>query len=202
MLADLQSTGQERVAIVIASDGLPTNTEGNESEVILSEFVRLWSRWRIFRYGSWWFGSARTRPRWKKLYYQLDGLLLELSMEVVDDFMGKAREVYQCNKWINYALPLLHRCRELGYHDRQFDLIDERTVVWGRKLREFCKVLFGERPDVVPDPATDWKAFVRYVEECLKVERMQWDPIAEKLAPWINLKALYKAYGKEKCSIM
>ena len=45
--------------------------------------------------------------------------LLELSMEVLDDFTAEAEEVHEFNPWLNYALPL-HRMREMGYQDRIF----------------------------------------------------------------------------------
>jgi hypothetical protein len=51
-------------------------------------------------------------------YNQLDGLL-DLKLEVLDDFVGESREVQLMNPWLNYALPM-HRCRELGYHDRAY----------------------------------------------------------------------------------
>jgi hypothetical protein len=31
---------------------------------------------------------------------------------------------------------------------------------------------------------------------------MQWNPITEKMTPWINLRALHNVYGKGKCAIM
>jgi len=40
-------------------------------------------------------------------YNDLDSQL-ELSLEVIDDFLGESREVHQCNPWLNYALPM-HR---------------------------------------------------------------------------------------------
>ena len=48
--------------------------------------------------------------------------VLEFNLEVLDDFLAEAKEVNRYNRWLNYALPM-HRCRELGYHDRLFDLL-------------------------------------------------------------------------------
>ena len=62
-------------------------------------------------------------------------------MDVLDDFVGEAEEVYEHNKWLNYALPL-HRMREMGFHDRVFDMLDERTLTKS-ELRDFFRLLFG-----------------------------------------------------------
>lgn len=51
-----------------------------------------------------------------EFYNNLDGML-DLSLEVLDDYIGECGEVQTQNPWLNYALPM-HRCRELGYHDR------------------------------------------------------------------------------------
>jgi len=50
-----------------------------------------------------------------EFYNQIDEVL-EFNLEVLDDYLDEAKEVYKFNKWLNYALPM-HRCRELGYHD-------------------------------------------------------------------------------------
>merc|ERR1712157_161158 len=61
-----------------------------------------------------------------EFYNDLDSEL-ELSLEVLDDFTGEAEEVYEFNKWLNYALPL-HRIREMGFSHKLFDLLDERAL--------------------------------------------------------------------------
>ena len=38
---------------------------------------------------------------------------VELSLDVLDDFVGEAIEIYQFNPWLTYGLPL-HRAREFG----------------------------------------------------------------------------------------
>lgn len=135
-----------------------------------------------------------------EFYNNLDGRF-ELSLEVLDDFLGEAAEVYQHNKWLNYSLAL-HRCRELGYHDRLFDLIDERPLTKG-ELRDFCALLFGVDIYHIPDPNVDWKDFIKFVHNCLASEPKQYDPIKKKILPLININVLNKKYGKgEKCCIM
>jgi hypothetical protein len=71
------------------------------------------------------------------------------------------------------------------------------------ELRHFCELLFGSNPNSIPNPSTNWnwKDFMAYVEESLKSERLQWNPMTGKMAPWINLRVLQKVYGKGKCTI-
>ena len=94
-------------------------------------------------------------------------------MNVLDDFNGEAEEVYEHNDWLNYTIHL-HRIRELGFHDRVFDMIDERKLTKG-ELRNLCVLLFGmENFDGVPDPAIDWKGFLKDVKMLIEKEKHQW----------------------------
>lgn len=189
-----------KVVVVLATDGLPTDEQGYGGEYITDEFIRALRSleglpvWLVVR-------LCTDEEPVTRFYNNLDGQL-ELSLEVLDDFIGEAREVYRHNKWLNYGLPM-HRCRELGYHDRLFDLIDERPLTKG-ELRDFCGLLFGmENLDGVPDPGADWNGFTKYLQAQLKKEKQQWNPIKKKMMPWISVKVLNKCYGqKSACTIM
>jgi len=134
-------------------------------------------------------------------YNSLDDQL-ELSMDVLDDICAEAEEVYEHNAFLNYALPL-HRMREMGYHDRVLDMIDERKLTRG-ELRELCMLLFGEDNfDGVPDPGEDWKGFITAIKKMLEAEKDQWNPVKKKKMPWLNLKKMNSAYGDgSSCAIM
>ncbi|CAJ1953439.1 unnamed protein product [Cylindrotheca closterium] len=196
MLPELHRTGR-KVAVVIATDGLPTDDQGNGGEEITHEFVRALRGleglpiWLVIR-------LCTDEDDVTDFYNNLDGKL-ELSLEVLDDFMGEAKEVSKKNPWLNYAIPM-HRCRELGYHDRLFDLIDERPLTKG-ELRDFCVLLFGTQYEEIPDPLSAWKEFISYVESRLRKEKDQWSPIKKKLIPWINVKKLKKIHGGSACVI-
>lgn len=87
--------------------------------------------------------------------------------------------------------------REMGYHDRVFDMLDERLLTKS-ELRDFMFLLFGEdKMDGVPDPSLDWNAFVLEVERLLEGERLTWSPLKKKMKPWISLAKLNRAYKKK-----
>jgi len=136
--------------------------------------------------------------QYKDFYNSLDDQL-ELSMDVLDDFCGEAAEIYEHNPWMNYALPL-HRLREMGFHDRVLDMIDERPLT-SCEIRDFCMLLFADC-DGLPDPGSDWDKFSMHVKELLRKEDLQWNPMKKKLTPWINMKKLDKIYGDKGCTIM
>jgi hypothetical protein len=181
-----------KVAIIIATDGLPTDDQGYGGDEITKDFVQALRAleglpvWVVIR-------LCTDEDDVTKFYNKLDGML-ELSLEVIDDFLGEATEVSKNNPWLNYALPI-HRCRELGYHDRLFDLIDERQLTKG-ELRDFCVLLFGTEYEEIPDPLSSWDDFIAYIEERLNYETEQWSPLKKKLKPWISIKRLKKTYGK------
>ena len=74
---------------------------------------------------------------------------LELSLEVMDDFMREAEEVDAENQWLKYSL-YLHRMREMGSNHRLLDLLDERKFTLD-ELRELLVLRFRQdRVDGLP----------------------------------------------------
>ncbi|CAB9506711.1 expressed unknown protein [Seminavis robusta] len=188
---ELRRTGQ-RVTIVIATDGLPTDECGYGGEVLQKEFVDALRMleglpvWVVIR-------LCTDEDKVVEFYNDLD-VILELSVEVLDDFVAEAKEVCEFNPWLNYALPI-HRMREMGYHDRVFDMLDERLLTKS-ELRDFCFLLFGESNfDGVPDPSLDWDGFIQNVERLLQSESLQWNPVKQRMKPWISVKKLNRCYG-------
>jgi hypothetical protein len=180
-----------KAAVVLATDGLPTDNEGNSNDYVRQQFIQTMrsleglSVWVVVRLCT---DEESVVSFWNDLDSQV-----ELKLEVLDDFQGEAQEIHSLNKWLNYALPL-HRMREMGFHHRIFDLLDERKLHLS-EVREFLRILFGPKFDEAPDPDTNWKGFVELIEACLKDEQKQWNPITRRKEPWIDVKKLAKEYG-------
>jgi len=201
MAPSLRRDGR-KVVIVIATDGLPTDEGGIGGAYESRRFVEALRAleglpvWVVIR-------LCTDEDEVVNFYNDLDEQL-ELSLEVLDDYCGEAAEVYQFNPWLNYTLPL-HRCREMGYHHRVFDLIDERTLTKS-ELREFMELIFGEdQMDGVPDPSVDWMGFTLNVERLLRREKPQWNPMTKTVTPWIDVRKLNRTYGgtgNECCIIL
>mmetsp|Transcript_4399 Transcript_4399/g.12620 ORF Transcript_4399/g.12620 Transcript_4399/m.12620 type:complete len:325 (-) Transcript_4399:365-1339(-) len=199
MSPELRRTGK-KVVIVIATDGLPTDERGYGGHEHKREFVealRLLEGlpvWVVVR-------LCTDEEEVVDFYNELDGQL-ELSLEVLDDFVGEAAEVTGEQPWLSYGLPL-HRLREFGFHDRVFDMLDERPLT-KTELRDFCALLFGQAAfDGVPDPAIDWKGFVGDIERLLRQEQKTFDPLKKRPSAWISTHKMTTAHTNEcNCSIM
>jgi hypothetical protein len=64
-----------------------------------------------------------------------------------------------------------------AFHDRIFDLLDERPLTNG-EARSFCCLLFGIENELeLPDPAINLKEFIKAVDDRLLGERKQWNPV-------------------------
>ncbi|KAL3935260.1 MAG: hypothetical protein SGBAC_009189 [Bacillariaceae sp.] len=185
-----------KVAIVIATDGLPTDERGYGGPSHNREFVEALRMleglpvWVVVR-------LCTNDDAIVNFYNDLDGQL-ELSLEVLDDFCGEAEEVMSNNPWLNYGLPL-HRLREFGCHHRVFDILDERPFLKS-DIRDFFALLFGrENFDGIADPQIDWDAFVQQITHLLEAEASQYNPLTRRVSPWINISRLNRIHGRIQC---
>ena len=113
---------------------------------------------------------------------------------MIDDYFHEAQQVFRTNPWLNYAMPL-HRCREMGFHLRIVDILDERLLNKD-ELLEFLKILFGCAIwENAPNIQTDWKEFVTYLQSILDSEQIHYNPLTKRKAPWIDTRQLSKCYG-------
>jgi len=200
MARSLRDQGQ-RAVVVIATDGSPSDENGYTSSLVKSQFLDA-------------LRSLEGLPVWIVIrlctdeddvvdFYNNIDEELELSIDVLDDFTAEAEEVCHFNPWINYTL-VIHRMRELGFYDRTFDMIDERTLNKS-ELRDYCKVLFGAgKMDGIPDPNIHWEDFSKRIMELAIKEGNFWNPFKKKMMPLIDKRALDRTYSgnNECCSIM
>jgi len=195
----LEAEGK-KVAIILATDGLPTDNQGHHNEYVKKLFVDSLRRleglpvWLVIR-------LCTDEEDVVEFYNNLDEQL-ELSMDVLDDFCGEAEEVFEHNSFLNYTLHI-HRLREMGFHHRVFDMIDERPLTKG-ELRDLCVLIFGiGNFDGVPDPDVNWKGFLNEIKTMMAKEKTAWNPMKKKVMPLLDVKKMDKVYGDKKdCVIM
>lgn len=198
MLAPSLREQGKRIAVILATDGLPSDDRGVSGPQELREFTAE-------------LRSLEGLPVWVVIrlctddrevvnfYNNLDDEL-ELSMEVLDNFTDEAEEIYEKNPWINYSLPL-HRMRELGFQHRIFDLLDERRLTVS-ELRDYCMLVFGAGSfDGVPEPETDFKGFLRALDRIMKKEKLQWHAVKKRMKPLLSLKKMSEMYSDGGCVI-
>mmetsp|Transcript_19123 Transcript_19123/g.23703 ORF Transcript_19123/g.23703 Transcript_19123/m.23703 type:complete len:436 (-) Transcript_19123:185-1492(-) len=183
----------KKVAIIIATDGLPTDEMGISSDSIKRDFIDAITSlvslpvWLVIR-------LCTDDDSVVDFYNDLDSQV-EMPIEVLDDFVSEAKEVHNHNKWVTYSLPL-HRCREMGYHHPVFDILDERKLARS-ELISYCQMLFGnDYFDGVPDPNEDWKGFLKSLDGMLKKEKKQYNPIKGNMRPAIDSRKLNRAYNR------
>ena len=117
-----------------------------------------------------------------------------LTLDVLDDYEAEAKQVYEHNPWLNYAL-VLHRMREMGLQGSSelLDDIDQRSFT-GDEIRSFCALLFGTTSDLLPDPLCDEDNFVAEIDILQKKEKqLHWNPNKKKMASWIDVDELLTA---------
>jgi hypothetical protein len=191
MLPELQHSGQ-KLAIILATDGLPSDAGGTSNanaQRLFSDALRTLEGlpvWIVVRLCT---DEDDVVEFWNNLDTQL-----ELNLEVLDDFVSEAQEVYTKNPWFTYGLPL-HRMREMGFYNRILDLIDEQTLSKD-EVRDFLRVLLGNFD--APDPDENWKGFCDVVERLIQQETKVYNPYHKKVMPWIDIKKLRQLHGSNR----
>jgi len=199
MLAPSLREQGKRIALILATDGLPSDDRGVSGPQELREFT---SELRALEGLPIWLVIRLCTDDEKVVHFynNLDDEL-ELSMEVIDNFTDEAKEIYEKNPWINYSLPM-HRMRELGFQHRIFDLLDERRLTIS-ELRDYCMLIFGKGSfDGVPEPETDFKGFLRALDKIMKREKLQWHAVKKKMKPLLSLKKMSEIYSDGGCVVM
>ncbi|CAB9507520.1 expressed unknown protein [Seminavis robusta] len=193
MAPELRASGQ-RISVTIATDGLPSDPYGRGGPEHNQAFVD--SLRQLEGLPVWLVIRLCTDEDSVVEYYNSLDEMLELSVEVLDDCVGEAEEIHRINPWLNYGLPL-HRLREVGYHDRVLDMLDERPLTLS-ELQVFCHLLFdgADAMEGIPDPSVDWNAFLKVLKQLMATEKLQWqNPISRRMEPWLDIKMLDFLYG-------
>lgn len=193
----LRESGQ-RVAIIIATDGLPTDEYGHTNEYERSLFVE--SLRKLEGLSVWVVIRLCTDEETVVDFYNNIDSILELSVDVLDDFHGEALEIHAENPWLSYGL-VLHRMREMGHHDRLFDLIDERPFS-KEEVRDFLALIVGNDSfDGAVDPSVDWNAFLKTVSRLMEKEKKVYNPIRDRSKSWVSIKKLERMDASRKCPL-
>lgn len=187
MNEDLKANGK-KIAIVIATDGIPTNEFGiataHAKETFMAEYREL-SRLAVLLVVRLCTDEESVVDFWNSL-----DKVVESPLDVLDDFISEAKEVYLKNPWLTYGLPL-QRLREMGFEDKILDMLDE-TQLSLSDVCGFLRILFGNV--ALPSPDMNWKLFCEQVEGYLSMEQMQYNPIHGKMMPWIDMRVFRKVY--------
>lgn len=122
----LCSTGQ-RACVIVCTDG--EASDGNMAEAMRP--LKELPVWVVVRLCT---DEDRIVQYWNNIDQQL-----ELSMDVLDDLSGEAQEVKAANPWLTYGEPM-HRLREWGTMQKEFDLLDE-TKLNMEQLWRFCTMM-------------------------------------------------------------
>jgi hypothetical protein len=120
----------------------------------------------------------------------------KLDCDVLDDFWGEAMEVYLHNPWLTYGIGL-HRLREAGLATELMDELDEKALNMSQ-IHQFCLEFFvGGSLDIdLCNPLDDFEAFVQDLEQILRREKPQFNPVKNKLSHWIDVVKLKAMYGR------
>jgi len=83
--------------------------------------------------------------------------------------------------------------REMGFHDRLFDLIDQSKLSRS-DVRDVCGLIFGDgKFDGAPDLAVDWTGFIISIDHLIETEDEHWNPIKRRPKPWLSFKKLNRS---------
>lgn len=193
MKASLEKSGK-KVVVCLATDGIPTDDRGYQNYATKNNFERALRR-LMRELPVWMVVRLCTSEEQVLEFYQGIDEQLECNIEVLDDYLDEAKEIYKFNPWVTYGLPL-HRCREMGFHHRVLDLLDERTLTLDEVL-VLLRLLFDKQLSC--DPHVDWDGFLEEVQkEILPLEEFTYNPIRKRLTPWLDLNKLQRTYGPSR----
>ena len=172
----------QRVAIIIASDGVPTDPQSFLDAIQALQSLPVCLIVRLCT------DDEASMHFWNTL--DLD---LKIPVEVLDDFEEENRVAHAMNPWCNYCIAI-QRAREWGFRSKLFEKLRERPLTKS-ELHDYCRLIFGVRKDALADPEEEWDTFYYDVEALNARERRQYNPLMKSKRGWIDLKQVGNIYG-------
>jgi len=184
----LRAQGQ-RVCVVLATDGLPTDNphhvHGGPKEAFRKALNSLSGLpvWVVIR-------LLTDEDDIVEYYNDLDQQV-EVPLDVLDDWEGEAREVVAVNPFINYTQQL-HYAREFGLAHPIFDLMDEKAF-GASEVTQFLGLLFGQGSvQELPHPGVDLDGYLAGVQRLLDTAKPSFHIISKRPKPLVSIKKLKK----------
>ena len=172
----------QKVAIILATDGLPTNPDqhGFSTDQAKEEF-RLALQDLPADQVSVVVRLCTDDVAVVDYYNALEAELTQV--QVLDDYWAEATRVHKLNPWLNYGL-VLHRVREMGCcgHVPLLKMLSQRKLA-PAEVAEFCQFLFH----LPPEESLPWEHLIEQVERGNLKEGLVWNPMRSRMEPWIDL---------------
>jgi hypothetical protein len=98
-------------------------------------------------------------------------------------------------QWLTYGIGL-HRIREAGLGTELMDDLDEKAFTLD-EIRDFCLEFFvGKNQLSLRNPKIDFNGFIEDLQILVDKEKLVWNPIKNKLCPWVDVNKLKIMYAK------
>ena len=97
-------------------------------------------------------------------------------------------QVYLHNPWLTYGIGI-HRMREAGLGTDILDMLDEKPFSL-IEIKAFCVEFFGKDVLSLRNPSVDVDGFFEDLQDIVDKEKLVWNPVKNKLCPWINVEKL------------
>ncbi|KAL7580658.1 hypothetical protein ACA910_002171 [Epithemia clementina (nom. ined.)] len=136
------TTTTRNITLILATDGLPTDTAGNEGPAVQQEFIQALQRLHDLPISLILIRLCSNKDAKVAQFYQGLAAVVSVPLVVVlKDHGSQAIKVGKYNPWLNYAAPL-HQCREMGLTHPLFQVLEQRPLT-AREIRDFSILLFG-----------------------------------------------------------
>ena len=178
-------TGQ-KVALVLATDGLPTNVDdhGLSTQQAKEDFRQALLALPAEQV-SIVIRLCTDDVDVVSFYNQLETTLPHV--QVLDDYWAEAARAQRHNPWLNYGL-VLHRIREMACcgHVPLLKVLSQRPLTV-HEVAEFCAFLFDwQRNDEFP-ASLSWESLVHAVQVSNAQQEPVWNPVSAQLEAWVDL---------------